>query len=246
MPESSAPDNIPVIERVRHDLKMREVEVVRIDRLSPGFVAITFKGEALADFNSLSFDDHVKFMFDGADGHQVRRDYTPRHFDRGACELTLEFALHGHGAAAEWARTAGIGQRAIIGGPRGSMIVPLAMDWHLLIGDDSALPAITRRLEELPQDARAQVVILAAAADRRGFFTRADADIHWVESDRELLDVLAGLPLQGGAGIAWGGGEAALMVRVRQLLLDKGLPRQATRVSAYWKHGVADHHERLD
>ena len=246
MPESSAPDNIPVIERVRHDLKMREVEVVRIDRLSPGFVAITFKGEALADFNSLSFDDHVKFMFDGADGHQVRRDYTPRHFDRDACELTLEFALHGHGAAAEWARTAGIGQRAIIGGPRGSMIVPLAMDWHLLIGDDSALPAITRRLEELPQDARAQVVILAAAADRRGFFTRADADIHWVESDRELLDVLAGLPLQSGAGIAWGGGEAALMVRVRQLLLDKGLPRQATRVSAYWKHGVADHHERLD
>jgi len=246
MSESSTPSNIPTIERVRHDLKMRDVEVVRIDQLSPGFAAVTFKGDALADFTSLSFDDHVKFMFDGADGQQVRRDYTPRRFDREACELTLEFALHGHGGAAEWARNASVGQRAIIGGPRGSMILPLEMDWHLLIGDDSALPAITRRLEELPEGARAQVVILAAAADRRGFFTGANADIHWVESGDALIEVLGGLPLQPGAGIAWGGGEAALMVRVRQLLLDKGLPRQATRVSAYWKQGVPDHHERLD
>jgi len=246
MSEFSTPANVPAIERVRHDLKMRDVEVVRIDRLSPGFAAITFKGEALADFISLSFDDHVKFMFDGADGQQVRRDYTPRRFDREARELTLEFALHGHGGAAEWARNASVGQRAIIGGPRGSMILPLEMDWHLLIGDDSALPAITRRLEELPQGARAQVVILAHEADRRGFFTNANADIHWVESGDALIEVLGSLPLQPGAGIAWGGGEAALMVRVRQLLLDKGLPRQATRVSAYWKHGVSDHHEHLD
>lgn len=246
MSEFSTPTNLPAIERVRHDLKMRDVEVVRIDRLSPGFAAITFKGEALSDFMSLSFDDHVKFMFDGADGQQVRRDYTPRRFDREARELTLEFALHGHGGAAEWARNASVGQRAIIGGPRGSMILPLEMNWHLLIGDDSALPAITRRLEELPESARAQVVILAHEADRRGFFTNANADIRWVESGDALIEVLGGLPLQPGAGIAWGGGEAALMVRVRQLLLDKGLPRQATRVSAYWKHGVPDHHEHLD
>jgi len=238
--------NIPVIERVRHDLKLRDVEVVRIDRLSPGFAAITFKGDALADFTSLSFDDHVKFMFDGADGQQLRRDYTPRRFDREARELTIEFALHGHGGAAEWARNARVGQRAVIGGPRGSMILPLEMDWHLLIGDDSALPAITRRLEELPQDARAQVVLLVDGADRRGFFTNARADIHWVESGDELLALLRDLPLSPGAGLAWGGGEAALMVRVRQLLLDKGLPRQAAKVSAYWKQGVPDHHEHLD
>jgi len=238
--------DIPAIERVRHDLKLRDVEVVRVERMSPGFAAITFKGEALADFTSLSFDDHVKFMVDGADGQQVRRDYTPRRFDPEARELTLEFALHGHGGAAEWARQATVGQRAVIGGPRGSMILPLEMDWHLLIGDDSALPAITRRLEELPQGARAQVAILAAEADRRGFFTNANADIHWVASGEKLLGVLQGLPLQPGAGLAWGGGEAALMVRVRQLLLDKGLPRQAARVSAYWKQGVADHHERLE
>jgi len=246
MSESRISAQIPAIERVRHDLKMREVEVARIDQLSPGFASITFKGAALSDFNSLSFDDHVKFMFDGADGQQVRRDYTPRRFDRQACEVDLEFALHGHGGAAEWARNVQVGSKAIIGGPRGSMILPLEMDWHLLVGDASALPAVTRRLEELPPAARVQAVLLVDAADRRELATQASADIHWVASNDELLQVLKDLPLQSGAGLAWGGGEASLMVQVRQLLVDKGLPRQAARISAYWKQGVADHHEHLD
>ncbi len=238
--------DIPTIERVRHDLKLREVTVARINRVSPGFASITFQGEALADFTSLSFDDHVKFMFNDANGEQVRRDYTPRRVDTDAREVDIEFALHGHGGAAEWARNATIGQRAIIGGPRGSMILPLAMDWHLLIGDDSALPAVTRRLEELPAGARVVAVLLVDAADRRTFVTRADARIHWVDSDDALLQVLKELPLQAGAGLAWGGGEAALMARVRQVLVETGMPRQAAKVSAYWKRGVADHHERLD
>jgi NADPH-dependent ferric siderophore reductase len=238
--------DIPTIERVRHDLKLREVTVARINRVSPGFASITFQGEALADFTSLSFDDHVKFMFNDANGEQVRRDYTPRRVDTDAREIDIEFALHGHGGAAEWARNATVGQRAIIGGPRGSMILPLVMDWHLLIGDASALPAVTRRLEELPADARVVAVLLVDAADRRTFVTRADARIHWVDSDDALLQVLKELPLQPGAGLAWGGGEAALMARVRQVLVETGMPRQAAKVSAYWKRGVADHHERLD
>lgn len=238
--------NIPTIERVRHDVKMREVTVARINRISPGFARITFQGEALADFTSLSFDDHVKFVFNDANGEQVWRDYTPRRFNRDVREIDIEFALHGHGGAAEWARNATVGQRAVIGGPRGSMILPLAMDWHLLIGDDSALPAVTRRLEELPAGTRVVAVLLVDAADRRTFVTRADARIHWVDSNDALLQVLKDLPLQPGAGLAWGGGEAALMARVRQVLVETGMPRQAAKVSAYWKHGVADHHEHLD
>ena len=84
--------DIPTIERVRHDLKLREVTVARINRVSPGFASITFQGEALADFTSLSFDDHVKFMFNDASGEQVRRDYTPRRVDTDAREIDIEFA----------------------------------------------------------------------------------------------------------------------------------------------------------
>lgn len=246
----------PEIQRVRHELKRRELEVVGVQRLSPHFVAVTLRGESLADFTSLSFDDHVKLMFDaGADGIEpVRRDYTPRRVDREARTLTLEFALHGDGAndgadegtASDWARRAEAGQRLTVGGPRGSMIIPMDVDWHLLAGDLTALPAIARRLEELPDDAQVRVVIQADRADWRDLPTRAGADVRWVETEDALIDAVAGRPLPDGVGFAWGGGEAATMARLRQALADKGLPRQLTRVSAYWKRGVADHHERLE
>jgi NADPH-dependent ferric siderophore reductase len=234
-----------IVQRVRHELKLRELSIARIEHISPGFLAITFQGEALADFTSLSFDDHVKLMFDD-DAGQVRRDYTPRRFDREALELTLEFALHGEGKASDWARAAAVGQRALVGGPRGSMIVPLGLDWHLLVGDETALPAIARRLEELPQDARAEVLVLAGAGDQRLLASAADARVRWYASSEELLDALAAFELPNLEGFAWAGGEAALMKDVRRILADKGLARERTRVSAYWKRGVADHHEHLD
>ncbi|MVW62470.1 siderophore-interacting protein [Massilia sp. NEAU-DD11] len=234
------------VRRVRHELKLRDLTVARIERLGDGFAAITFTGDALADFTSLSFDDHVKFMFPDAEGEQVRRDYTPRRFSREALELTIEFALHGDGKASDWARNAVVGQRALVGGPKGSMIVPLELDWHLLTGDATALPAIARRLEELPGGSRAIVLVHAAPADRRVFAGAADVDLRWFDTPEALVADLQALALPPGRGFAWGGGEASLMARVRQVLNQQGVPREATRVSAYWKQGVAEHHENLE
>jgi NADPH-dependent ferric siderophore reductase len=236
----------PFVRRVRHELKLRELAVARIERLGDGFAAITFTGDALADFTSLSFDDHVKFMFPDAEGEQVRRDYTPRRFSREALELTIEFALHGDGKASDWARHAVVGQRALVGGPKGSMIVPLELDWHLLTGDATALPAIARRLEELPGGSRAIVLVHAEPADRRVLGSVADVDLRWFDTPEALVEALQALALPPGRGFAWGGGEASMMARVRQVLNGKGVPREATRVSAYWKQGVAEHHENLE
>jgi NADPH-dependent ferric siderophore reductase len=247
MPDvQTASENAPLVTRVRHELKLRDLAVAAVERLSPGFVAITLRGEALADFTSLGFDDHVKLMFDDAGDAQVRRDYTPRRFSREARELTIEFALHGAGAASDWARKAQVGDRLLVGGPRGSMIVPLALGWHVLVGDATALPAISRRLEELPAGSRAFVFVLADEADRRDFAGAARIEAQWADSDEALLAALEGLALPSvETGFAWGGGEASLMARVRQVLADKGVPKQHMRVSSYWKRGVADHHEDL-
>ena len=125
------------VQRVRHELRARPVQVSRIEPLGECFLGVTFAGEALADFHSAAFDDHVKFIFDSPAGEQVRRDYTPRRFDAHKRELTIEFALHGEGQACDWARRAAVGQPVVIAGPRGSLIVPLDCDWHLLIGDAS-------------------------------------------------------------------------------------------------------------
>ncbi|MCS0585264.1 siderophore-interacting protein [Massilia pinisoli] len=244
MPQADQQDTF--VRRVRHELKLRELTVARVEKLGDGFAAITFTGDELADFVSLSFDDHVKFMFTDADGTQVRRDYTPRRFDREARALVVEFALHGDGRASTWAREATPGQNVVVGGPRGSMILPPGLDWQLLVGDATALPAIARRLEELPRGSRVLVRVHAARADRRAFAGAADVDLRWFDTGEDLVTDLGALTLPDGRGFTWGGGEAALMAQVRAVLNDKGVPREATRVSAYWKRGVAEHHEHLE
>lgn len=236
------------VQRVRHEIKMREVKVAAIRQTGANMLSITFRGEALEDFVSLSFDDHIKFIFTDAAGNQVRRDYTPRSYDRQRKELVLEFALHAEGAATDWARQAGIGSEAVIAGPRGSMIVPIDYDWHLLIGDLSALPAITQRLKELAPGARVQAIVeIAQVGDVREFDTQANLDIKWVASGDELIATLNQLELPAGDGYVWAAGEAHTMKAVRALLVEqKQHPKEAMRVSAYWKRGASDFHEKLD
>ncbi|WP_026187907.1 siderophore-interacting protein [Methyloversatilis universalis] len=233
--------------RVRHEVALREVEVVGVERTSPNLARITFGGASLAGFVSLSFDDHIKFIFDTPQGERVRRDYTPRRHDAQAGTLALEFALHEDGPASDWARRAQPGQRATIAGPRGSRIVPVDYDWHLLAGDLSALPAIARRLEELPAGTRAVVRLLVPdLADRVAFDSDAALDVRWVASEDALVEALRSLPDYAGEACAWAAGEAALMGRVRDVLAgERALPKEALRVAAYWRRGVADFHDRL-
>ncbi|MEP7099182.1 MAG: siderophore-interacting protein [Burkholderiales bacterium] len=236
------------VQRVRHELKRREVEVVRVEAIAPHFVSVTFTGEALADFVSASFDDHVKFMLGASGAQPVMRDYTPRRFDAATRELTIEFALHGDGPVAGWAAQAQPGQRVTIGGPRGSFIIPVDYAWHLFIGDETALPAIARRLEELPAGTPAHVIAqVADAADRRRFVSAAKVELQWVERPEQLLAAVQALALPAGEGYAWCAGEAGAMAAVRRVLVDeKGHDRHAIRAAAYWKRGASAHHENLE
>ncbi|TWI45369.1 NADPH-dependent ferric siderophore reductase [Pseudoduganella flava] len=239
----AAMETVSRVQRVRHELKRREVEVVRMAPLGEHFVAITFGGDDLADFVSASFDDHVKFIFDDPEG-EVRRDYTPRRYDREARELTIEFALHGTGKAATWARQARIGQRAAIGGPRGSMIIPADYGWHLLAGDAAALPAIRQRMEELPAGVRA--IVIVAGAGPVELSGAAQLDVWQVNDGAALVDAIRAMPLPRDDAFVWFGGEAAIAAQVRDVVHgEKGFPRTASRISAYWKQGASGHHEDL-
>lgn len=257
------------VERVRHALKVRRLRVQHIQHLGANFLRLRFEGADLHDFVSASFDDHLKLMLPARAGaplvlpeagpeglawpegaeRPAMRDYTPRAFDTAAGWLDIEFLLHGEGAASEWASRAQVGDEVGIGGPRGSFVVPAAFAWHLLVGDETALPAIARRLQELPAGARAVVVAETAdAADQRRFDTRAALDLHWVRAGtvEGLANAVASLALPTGEGFAWAAGEAASMVAVRQALVQgHGLDKSRVRASAYWKRGSAGHHETL-
>lgn len=236
------------IRRVRYELKRRDLTVARTRRVGASFMEVTLTGEALVGFQSAGFDDHIKLLFPSADGGAIGRDYTPRRFDPLRGELVIEFLLHGEGIASQWARGAAPGSELVVGGPRGSMVIPTDYDWHLLAGDETALPAISRRLEELPAGARAIVLALAAdPRDERAFVTSANLDVTWVRTNADLIAHAAELRLPGGEGFVWAAGEAATMARVReQMLVNKEHPREAARISAYWKRGASAHHEDLN
>ncbi|MEP6875160.1 MAG: siderophore-interacting protein [Burkholderiales bacterium] len=236
------------VQRVRHELKRRELTVVRVAPTSPHFRRITFTSDSLVDFISASFDDHLKLILDTGRGEPAMRDYTPRRFDTAARELDIEFALHGDGPAANWAAQAAPGQRVMIGGPRGSFIVPTDYAWHLLIGDDTALPAVARRLEELPAGTRAIVrMVVADTKDRRLPASAAAVEVEWFDSTDALLASIRALTLPAGEGYAWCAGEAAATAELRRVLVDeKGHSRHAIRAAAYWKRGAIAHHESLD
>lgn len=276
MTDSTTPDPLTV-QRVRHELVRRALQVRRTDRISPNFMRVTLAGEALAGFTSASFDDHLKLMLPApghtelvlpepgpnsprlADGaaRPVMRDYTPRRFDAAAGELDIEFALHGDGPAAAWAAQAQPGQNVAIGGPRGSFVIPNGFDWHLFIADDSGLPAIARRLEELPEGCRAIVIVAIDDADRRVLTSAAMLDVTWVApqpapADASAADqsTLAGatraLKLPAGQGFAWAAGEAHTIAAVRRVLVQQhGLDKSRVRAASYWKQGAAGHHENL-
>ncbi|MDC8758259.1 siderophore-interacting protein [Janthinobacterium fluminis] len=236
------------VQRLRQEVVHRELQVLRVESPSPHMRAVTFAGAELAGFHSPSFDDHVKFIF-GADaaGAPLRRDYTPRRHDAAAGELTLEFALHGDGPGAAWAAQAAPGQNAVVAGPRGSFVIPLDYDWHVLAGDATALPAIARRLEELPAGARVSVLLQLDAAERRPLASAAAVALQWLDDEAQLLAAARALALPPGDGYVWCAGEAGAVAALRRIFVEeKGLDRKAIRAAAYWKRGAVGHHENLD
>jgi NADPH-dependent ferric siderophore reductase len=150
------------VTRVRHEVRRRRATVTAAERFTPNMVRVTFQGADLEGFVSLGHDDHVKLIFSDGEA-RVMRDFTPRRYDAARRELTIDFALHEAGPASDWAAQARPGQQIEIGGPRSSFVVPDDFDTYLLIGDETALPAIGRWLEALR--AGASAVVLAAVTD---------------------------------------------------------------------------------
>ncbi|MVW80829.1 siderophore-interacting protein [Bordetella sp. 02P26C-1] len=265
------------VQRVRHTLKARLLQVRRVTALSPHMVRVTLTGD-LQDFVSASFDDHVKVLLPegealpvlptfGPDGpsfpadqpRPVARDYTPRQFRADAQELDIDFVLHDHGPAGAWAAQARPGQHLGIAGPRGSMVVPMDFDWHILIGDETALPAIARRIEELPSDKRVIALIeTQTQQDRIDLPARDNVTVQWVDalpkSDEHGPNVTAleqavrelALPAEG-EGFIWAAGESAAIRAIRHHLVnERGIAKTRIRASSYWRRGCVGKHEVLD
>ena len=246
--------------RVRHEPRRRTLTVRQVHQLAAHMIRVTLAGD-LEGFTSLGFDDHVKLFFpDGTSDakgapNMLGRDFTPRRYDPAANTLDVDFAIHDAGPATRWAAQAKAGQALSIGGPRGSFIIPTAYDWHLMIADETGLPAIGRRLAELPAGTR--VVVLGEVdgpRDELAFETAATVTVAWAHRNGAapgatdvLAKTLATLPLPAGDYYAWVACESLIAKALRrQLIADHGANPKWLRAAGYWRRGAVAVHEVHD
>jgi NADPH-dependent ferric siderophore reductase len=256
-----------VIERIRLETRTRTLTVASVTDLTPHMRRIRLIGPELRGFTSPNHADHIKLFF-SADGNPLpqpqrhpdglvwpegtprplMRDYTPRYFDPIALTLDIDFVLHGDGPASTWAEGARPGDSLMIGGPRGSLRVPDTFDWYLLAGDETALPAIGRRIEELPAGKPVIAVIeVPEAADEQRFISQANVDLHWIHREgREagaqnlILPVIEAIGFPRGEGYAFVAGEAQMSKALRHHLVARGIRAEYIRAPGYWTRGHTD------
>ena len=251
---------------------LRELTVLRTVEVTPRMRRITVGGEQLGTFQSGEFsvaefrtegaDDYVKIFLpeEGSaapvlpeqhDGHlhwpkrpaPVARSYTVRRFDAEAGELDLDFVLHGHGIAGNWARNAQPGDTLHLAGPKVSTIPPVGADWWLLAGDETALPAIARYVEEHDGSEPLYVAVLV---DGPAEEQRELPGVTWVHrregvSDARLLaDAARTLGPSTGAGWMWIAGEASIVRELRATAKQLGVTKDLLDASGYWRVQVGD------
>ncbi len=252
--DSKSVSSAPRIDRVRHELKWRLLTVASVVQLTPGMLRINLSGEDLSDFRSLSPDDHVKIFVPAPPGEPERRDYTPRRYDALSRTLTIDFAVHDAGAATRWALQARPGDRLEVAGPRGSAVVSPDVERWLLIGDETALPATGRRIEEAAAGTRiTSVVAVSGPEEHQKFETRAELIALWAHrplsqaADPEaLLAAVKTIGLEPETFV-WIAAEAAVTRAIRAHLVEKHCyPLSWTKASRYWVMGHADARETFD
>ena len=252
-------------------------EVVRTEQISPHTVRVMLGGNGFDTFVPNQFTDaycKVLFLRDDVevaalptpltlDSFQVLpperrpviRTLTVRRTDLGEREIVIDFVVHGdHGVAGPWAATAQPGQPAYLMGPSGAYAPDPSADWHLLAGDESALPAIAAALEGLPPDAVAQAFVeVAGPDDEIELRSPAEVDVTWVYrggradlvaenragDHAPLIDAVRQAKWLPGLAQVFIHGEAqAVMHNLRPYVRkERGVDAKWASISGYWRRG---------
>ena len=219
-------------------------EVSESVRMSPCMQRITLSAPELDGFRYDPGQDVMLLV--SSDGRRpVRRRYTIRSLDRASLTLTLNIVRHGDGPGERWVSMARPGDRIEGIGPRGKITTSPAADWHLFMGDESAMPAILAMTESLPGDADATLVIeVPGTADEQDLLAPARTRLTWLHrldgraGDPALLTAEATeIELPPGRGQAYLLGEASVVSRLREVLASRGLAGDQVSPKAYWGLG---------
>ena len=257
---------------------LQRFEVVGTKELTPHMIRVVLGSRDFSTFVPSKFtDSYVKLVFIADDVGVEKlpqpltldsfaalppekkpsvRTITVRQVDVAAHEITLDIVVHGeHGIAGQWASSAQPGQPIYLMGPGGAFTPDPAADWHLLAGDESALPAIGAALEALPPSAIGKAFIEVAGPEDEIELTAPDGvEVHWVyrggradlvPEDRAgdnapLIEaVKTTLWLPGQVHVFIHGEAQAVMHNLRPYIRkERGVDAKwASSISGYWRRG---------
>ncbi|MCF3961563.1 siderophore-interacting protein [Streptomyces fuscigenes] len=247
---------------------VREARVLRTERITPHMVRIVIGGESLAAVQCGEFTDHyVKVVFglpgvsypEPFDMERIReelpreqwpamRSYTVRAWDPEALEMTLDFVVHGdEGLAGPWAARAVPGDVVRFAGPGGLYAPPPEAGWHLLAGDESALPAIAASLERVPDGVPVHAFVeIEGPAEEQKIACPDGVEVTWLHRGgrpvgEAVVAAVRELDFPSGDVHAFVHGEAAFVKELRRhLRQERQVPRERLSISGYWRLGHTD------
>lgn len=242
--------------------QMQQVTVKAVEQVTPRVRRIVFGGDTLADFTVPNPGAHIKLIFGTKpnepidDPRKLRsqmRTYTPRHFNPGTKELTVEFVLHGEGLASTWAAQAKVGDNLTVAGPGGGMDIPATLKNIVMLVDESAIPAAGMVLEALP--AGCNPIVICEVEDnreQRSLSSSLKVNSTWLFRQGQTASPGALLENYLPNVVAevkdlddvfwWVACESNAMGRMRsQLLKQHGVHKKQLVSRGYWKAGASNH-----
>ncbi len=241
------------------DAALWSLTVSHVAPITDDYRRVTFEGPGLEQLVFRPGQDLMLRIPAGPD-RPVNRRYTIRAADLGASTPTVsvDMVVHGDGPGARWAGAAAPGQTLDAIGPRGGVFVAEDADWHLFVGDETALPGMAIMAESLPPGVPGIVLVelpTHAAGHDLHLADGQNVSVTWIErGDAEpgeagrLVAALKDVPLPTGRGHAYVAGEMKVVRAVVRALATRSLEGPAVNGKAYWRRGGANapHGEPLD
>lgn len=232
------------------DAALWHLVVLGNEGLTEDYRRLTFGGPDLDKFAYRPGQD-LMLRIPTSQGRLTHRRYTIRRADRRRLTLDIDVVVHGDGPGARWAATAEPGAELDTIGPRGSVTIADAADWHLFVGDETALPGMLAMAEALPAGVPATVIAeLPRVVDAHwpDLSNGSRVDLRWLERgdappgepDR-LVTAATAVPWPGeGRGHAYLAGEMRVVRAVAARLHQRGPERDQLSAKAYWRRDAAN------
>lgn len=227
--------------------------VTAVRHLTPHMIRVTIGGESVAAADPTPMTDrYIKLVMEEApepEGRPVLRTYTIRNVTASGWDIDV--VTHGAvGYGGPWAQRVRPGDEVSFVGPGGDYAPSPDAPWHLLVGDESALPAIAAACEALPADAVAHVFVeVADASEEQEIASAADVRLTWVHrsTGAHVADVVQAAELPDGVPHAFLHGEAGCVRDLRRWARGTlGVPRELLSASGYWRLGRDDERWRAE